>query len=145
MTAMDTRSHAGANLRAEVETLLADWAHAIDTGRAETALALYTDDAEQHLPGASAVGREAIAAGLARRQAMAGRLTRHLFSNLRVVQDAAGTVHAQVALTLLRTDTTDRTPRIVLVADLADRYRRGADGHLRIAHRLVQPVFQATE
>lgn len=143
---MDTLSDTDAGLRAEVEALLADWAHAIDGGRAEAAIVLFAETAEQHLPGASAIGRDAIAAGLARRQAMAGRLTRHLFSNLRVAQDsAAGTATAQAVLTLLRTDTADRTPRIALVADLHDRYLRGADGRLRIVHRQVQPIFQAAQ
>lgn len=128
-------------LRAEVETLLADWAHAIDSGQAERAIVHFADAAEQHLPGATAIGREAIAAGLARRARMTERLTRHLFSNLRVVQQQEG-VTAQAVLTLWRTDTADRSPRVALVADLTDRYVRGADGRLRIVHRQLVPVFQ---
>ncbi|HVR53914.1 MAG TPA: nuclear transport factor 2 family protein [Pseudorhodoferax sp.] len=137
-------SNPDASLRAEVETLLADWAHAIDSGQAESAAVLFTETAEQHLPQASAIGRAQIAEGLARRQRMAGRTTRHLFSNLRVEQDAGtGLLQAQAVLTLFRSDDADRRPCIAMVADLADRYARGADGRLRIAYRQLLPVFQA--
>ena len=142
---MNTMSPPDAALRAEVETLLADWAHAIDSGQAASAIVLFDEAAEQHLPHAASIGRAQIAAGLARRQGMACRLTRHVFSNLRVTQDAAGTLTAHAVLTLFRTDTADRTPCIALVADLTDRYVRGEDGRLRIAYRQLQPVFQLPE
>jgi ketosteroid isomerase-like protein len=128
-------------LRAEVESLLADWAHAVDSGQAESAIVHYAEAAEQHLPHGSAIGREAVAAGLARRQAMTERRTRHVFTNLRVVQEGQDVV-AHTVLTLYRSDTADRSPCAEMVADLTDRYQRGADGRLRIVHRRVVPVFQ---
>lgn len=134
-------------LRSEIETLLADWAHAIDSGHAETAACHYSDTAEQHLPGSSSVGIDQIRAGLAMRQRAQHRITRHLFSNLRLVAPDGSGARAQVeahsVLTLFRTESDERSTLPFMVADVVDRFERGEDGRLRIAHRQVVPVFKA--
>lgn len=131
-------------LRSEIETLLADWAHAIDSGHAESAVIYYSDAAEQHLPGASSVGIAQIGAALARRAQLSQRVTRHLFSNVRLVRADAGVAQIEVhsILTLFRSDSADRPPHPFMVADVVDRFERGQDGRLRITHRQVVPVFQ---
>lgn len=130
-----------ADLRAAIETLLATWARCIDGGRAVEAIDLYAEDAQQTMPHGTAVGREAIRAGLQRRQALVARTSRHLVGNL-VLQPGGDAQQLQGwwTMTVFRSDTQDRPAVIQLVADVEDTYRH-VDGRWLIARRTVTPIF----
>lgn len=128
--------------RCEIEALLAEWCHCIDSGRAVEAIDLFTDDASQTLAGSTSTGREAIRQGLMRRQALSERMSRHLVSNLRLLAapDREDRLGATWVLTLYRSDEPQRPAVPRLVADVQDDYAR-VDGCWRIARRIVTPVF----
>lgn len=126
----------------QIEALLAQWARCIDTGRASEAIDLFTEDAEQRMPSGTATGRAAIGAGLARRQAMQSRTTRHLVSNLRLepIADTTQQLAGHWVLTLFRSDGTECPAVVQVVADIDDLYQCHA-GRWQIARRVVTPIF----
>jgi hypothetical protein len=138
--------------RSEIEALLAEWCHCIDAGRASEAIDLFTDDAIQTMPSGTSTGREALLQGLRRREALSARTSRHLVSNLRLLEVpdpvapsaavpvASSRLHATWVLTLYRSDGPDRPALPQLVADVQDEYAQVA-GRWRIARRTVTPVF----
>lgn len=127
--------------RAEVEALLAAWAHCIDSGHATEAIGLFTADAEQTLPSGTSKGLDAIRAGLQRRQALTTRTTRHLVSNLLLQPpDGGQRLRGRWVLTLFRSDQAERPATIQLVADVEDVYVQ-VDGRWKVARRTLTPVF----
>lgn len=132
------------HLKSEIETLLAEWAFCVDDGRATQAIDLFTDQAEQAMPTGLSVGKEAILAGLRRRQDMTQRTSRHLVSNLRIQEAEPNKgnprVRGQWILLLFRSDTTEVKPTPQLVADVTDEYEN-VKGCWLIARRKVAPVF----
>lgn len=140
-TASGARASATAEQRAQVEALLATWAHCIDSGHATSAIDLFTADAQQTLPSGTSAGRDAIHAGLARREALAGRTTRHLVSNLLLhTLDGGQRLQGRWVLTLFRSDQAERPATIQVVADVEDEYAQ-VDGCWRVARRTLTPVF----
>jgi len=129
-------------IRLEVETLLVEWAARVDEGRAASAADLFCDDAEQDLMGSKASGLPAILATLQQRQALVGRTSLHTISNVRVVSVDGDLVHADWVLTLFRGDDAEPSPIPFLVAAGKDRYRRMADGQLKIWRRELVPRFR---
>lgn len=126
--------------RAEVEALLAAWAHCIDSGRATEAIALFTEDAEQTLPSGTSKGVGAIRTGLERRQALTARTTRHLVSNLLLQPQDGERLQGRWVLTLFRSDQAERPAVLQLVADVEDVYAQ-VDGRWKVARRTLTPVF----
>lgn len=149
-TAIPTGPHTAAEVegasmasehRAQIEALLAAWAHCIDSGRATDAIGLFTQDAEQTLASSTSKGQDAIRAGLERRQALTGRTTRHLVSNLLLqALDGGQRLRGRWVLTLFRSDSAQRPATIQLVADVEDEYAQ-VDGNWRVARRTLTPVF----
>ena len=126
--------------RGAIETVLIEWAWLIDHGRAAEAAVLFTADAEQSIAGVVASGIAAISAGLQRRGAMVQRTSRHVVSNVRLEPAPDGEVAVSSILTLYRSDDAARPARPIMVADVADVFRRSDDGW-RIRMRTVSPVF----
>ena len=128
-------------IRLEIEALLAEWAWRVDEGNAASASDLFCEDAEQNLMGAKSAGLPAIRAAFQRRQDLVGRASQHVISNVRITEIAGDFVHAQWVVTLFRSDDVDRPAVPFMVGAGKDRYRRMADGRLKIWRREVFPTF----
>jgi len=126
--------------RAEIESVLVEWAWLIDQGRAEEAAVFFTQDAEQSVAGVTACGIDAIAKGLKRRAEMTGRTSRHVISNLRLSMPSDTIVEANWILTLYRSDDANRPAKPIMVNDVRDTFRKVADGW-KISSRKIVPVF----
>ncbi|MBR1217699.1 nuclear transport factor 2 family protein [Bradyrhizobium sp. U87765 SZCCT0131] len=126
--------------RTAIEAVLIEWAWLIDHGRATEAAVLFTADAEQSIAGVVASGNAAISAGLQRRAALTQRTSRHVVSNIRLDLAANGDIAVSSILTLYRSDDAAWPARPIMVADVADTFRRTDDGW-RIHTRTVSPVF----
>ena len=127
--------------RQAIEQLVAEHAWLIDHGQAERIAALYTADARVLGIGPDKVGRAAIQAWAAERQAMTERRSRHVQTNLRLVAVSADEYRGTVVLTLYRHDgATFAGPVPLMVAEYDDVYRR-EEGVWRFAERRLSVLF----
>ena len=125
-----------------IERLVHEHAWLIDHGQASRVVDLYTEDGRVLGIGPDKVGRAAIAAWADARQAMADRQSRHVQTNLRLVQASDSTVHGTVVLTLYRHDGPGpASPIPLLVGEYADTYTNGPDGTWRFAERHLAVLF----
>ena len=130
-------------LRGEIEQLLATFAYLLDHGRADEAVALFSEDGAFVSPLATLRGRAELTAGFGAR-ARQTHVTRHLHANLYLRRESDDRARATVALTVYRTSGPQlASPRPFLVADCEDAYERGPDRVWRIAERAIVPVFVA--
>ena len=129
--------------RQAVEALVHRHAWLIDRGQAGEVAELYTEDAVLTGIGPEKRGRAAIAAWASAREAMTGRRSRHVQTNLLVEDGGDGLLTGHVTLTLYRHDGEGGAPTPMLVGDYSDRYRLGADGAWRIAERRLTVAFGA--
>jgi hypothetical protein len=139
-TGLDARLDIGD--RAAIVELIARHAWLIDHGRAGEVTELFAEDGALYGAGPDKRGRAAIAAWAQQRAAMTERRSRHVQSN--ILLEAAGPDQAQgtVLLTLYRHDGPGPGPATpLLVAEYADRYRRGRDGAWRFAERRLDILF----
>ncbi|NWG22988.1 MAG: nuclear transport factor 2 family protein [Pseudorhodoplanes sp.] len=131
-------------VRLAIEALVAEHAWLIDHGEAGRIADLFTDDGRLIGLGPDMVGREAIKAWGLARAAMTERTSRHVCTNLRLVDRGDGTVEGHAILTVYRHDGTQPGhPLPFAVADYADVYRLGDDGHWRFGERKLATVFVA--
>lgn len=79
---MKKRAHLAAVLG--VQQLVAEFSYRLDVGGGLTVHELFTDDGEYAIDGETLTGRAVIAAAFAERQARGPRVSRHLFTNLRL-------------------------------------------------------------
>ena len=128
------------------ERLMYRYCQLMDHGKAVEAAELFSDDAEcTILPGNTMRGRAAIAEGFAARQALTGRMSKHVCSTplIDVIDEdnARGTVY----LTLYRHDgepgrSTSPLSGPVLVGEYRDQYTRTDEGW-RIKKRALRIDF----
>ena len=131
-----------AGMRQAIEQLVAEHAWLIDHGQADRIAALYTEDARVLGIGPDKAGQAAIQAWAAERAAMAGRRSRHVQSNLRLVPVSEEECRGTVVLTLYRHDGPGRAdPAPLMVAEYGDTYHRGPDGAWRFAERRLSVLF----
>lgn len=88
---------------AACERLVVDYTHLVDSGRAREVANLFTSDGIWSSEQATMEGRDAIAEGFARRQAM-DRTSKHVCTNLAVDVIDADRAEGLVYLTLYRAD-----------------------------------------
>ena len=128
--------------RIAIVDLIERHAWLIDHGRAGEVAALFTEDAALYGAGPDKHGRAAIAEWARQRAAMAERRSRHVQSNILVEPAGPGQAQGTVLLTLYRHDGPGLGPATpLLVAEYADRYRRGADSAWRFAERRIDILF----
>ena len=121
------------------------FAHGLDHGDVELFLAIFTGDVT-YRNGARKLSGMAEMEPFFRARAKSPRLSRHIYSGLRIAFD--GTDRATGTSTWV-TFAGEGTPPIegtmpFVVSDVRDVYVRGADGW-RIASRTISPVFQSAE
>ncbi|MBN8992123.1 MAG: nuclear transport factor 2 family protein [Rhizobiales bacterium] len=131
------------SIRADIEQLLAEWAWLIDHGRADEAARFYTDDAEQNIAGVTTRGIDAIRDGLRRRRDMTGRTSRHVVSNLHLLEVTQSSISVRWILTLYRSDDSSRPPTPALIGDVNDTMQHDA-GTWKIRSRQILPIFAAS-
>lgn len=133
-------------LRLEIEALIAEFAWRIDRGDPATVAELFTEDGWYgRESGDRSVGHDAIRAAYAaraKREATAGvRTARHLFTNLRLVQQDADNASGTSVLLLFAADGPPPHPaHPLLVQDYDDTYRR-VGGQWLFASRAVRKLF----
>jgi uncharacterized protein (TIGR02246 family) len=111
----------------EIAALVTEFAHLIDRGSPHRVADLFTPDGWYGRDGgARSVGRDAIRTAYARRgDESPARVSRHLFSNLRVEFDGADSATGTSTLTLIAGDGAAPLPmNISLVQDYVDSYAR---------------------
>lgn len=119
-----------------IQRLLSDFTWHADAGDAERLSRLFVEDAVFLVGGKELRGRAQISEDCKQRFLVAGRKSRHVWSNLRV--DPVGTHEARstvVQLTFEQTAASDKTE--LRVNDIADELRKDADGNWRFARRTV--------
>lgn len=125
---------------ARMVRLLNEIAWLIDHGRADETPRFFTADAviDGALP--ARAGIDAISEAMVLR-ARARIASRHVHTNFRAVWGNSHSVVMHHTLSLYRTERPDGHVPPVAIFDIADRLRRGDDGHWRIAHRHIAPAF----
>jgi hypothetical protein len=154
---MTAEPGAAVRLRAEIDAVLADWAHHIDHGQYDELTALFTEDALFVIGGRELRGRAAIKNRYLERSVV--RTTRHTYSGLRVSVVAADPEAARAPdgeaarPVLVRAWSTwvnyaaNAAPPVddvgvYLVADFDDVLTWCADARWRISERRIIPVFR---
>jgi len=129
------------------ERLVARYCHFVDHGEAARVAELFADDGVWASPENTMSGRAAILAGFQRRQALGGRMSRHVCCNLLLDVEDADHASGIVYLTLYRHD--GEPGRGVsplagpsLVGEYRDAFVRTADGW-RFARREIVISFSA--
>lgn len=110
----------------------------VDHGYADRTRHLFTDDVRYHAQGVSSQGIVPLMQRMAERAARTVPRTRHVVSGLRLHQQSDAHIEGYSMLVIYRD-----TPLPALVADVHDRFTRGADGQWRIADRKLLPVMEA--
>lgn len=110
----------------------------VDHGFAERTRHLFTEDVRYHAQGRSSEGIVLLMQRMAERAARREPRTRHVVSGLRLHQHSDAHIEGYSLLIVYRD-----SPLPALVADVHDRFVRGADGQWRIADRMILPVMEA--
>ncbi|MFI4974825.1 MAG: nuclear transport factor 2 family protein [Caulobacterales bacterium] len=131
------------------ERLVAQYCHFVDHGQAGRVPELFSEDGVWASPDNTMTGRDAIAAGFRRRQENAGRLSRHVCSNLLIEVVDAERATGCVYLTLYRHDgeagrraAPAAAPSIV--GEYRDTFVRTPEGW-RFSRRDIGVTFTATQ
>ena len=123
-----------------IQRLLSDFAWHADRGEADHLAQLFLLDGSLHVGGKKLLGRQQIADDCRERAAVAGRKTRHTWSNLRVEATGPGTASA-TAIQFTYEQRADR-PVELRINDLADLLIKDGDGRWRFARRTVSRQMQ---
>jgi uncharacterized protein (TIGR02246 family) len=120
------------------------FAHGLDHGDVDLFLSIFTDDVS-YSNGARRLSGMAELEPFFRARSTSGRLSRHIYSALRIAFDgpdrAAGT-STWVTFAGEGKPPVEGTQPFV-VSDVADDYRRDADGSWRISRRTITAIFQS--
>ena len=120
----------------KIERLLSDFAWLADRGDGAALAQLFLPQATLVVGGVRLVGRAEIAEDCRRRALDPLRKTRHVWSNLRVIQEADGTIAGNaVQLTFEQTGSDGTKLRI---NDVTDRYEVDSDGTWRFKSRIIE-------
>lgn len=124
--------------------LVADYCHFVDHGEASRIAELFTEDGVWKGPGALHEGRAEIRRAFQAREAMKGRTSRHVCTNLRVDVHDADHAEGTVTLILFRHDGEPGEVAPLdgpaVVGEYRDRFERSKAGW-RIAHRQIYVSF----
>lgn len=136
-------------IRLEIEQLLLDYWHEVDTNWGARAHEFFAEDGVfLNSVGKARVGRAAIQAFYSSRQARGARVVRHVVSNLRVQPAAAnGEVSSNWILQIFASDGEPPLPSepAILLADVTDVCRREPDGRWRYASRRIDGLFTGSK
>ena len=131
-------------LRLEIEAAIIDYWHNVDHHWGRDAHLFYTDDASFSTSERTRTGRAAIAQFYSARQDRGARIARHVISNLRVSAAGDDAANAESILLLHAADGEPVLPSAppIMIADVRESFRRGADGHWLCASRAIAALFK---
>lgn len=136
-------------IRLEIEQLLLDYWHEVDTNWGARAHEFFTADGVfRNSVGRARVGREEIRDFYHSRERRGPRVVRHVVSNLRVQPpDRQGQVHSNWILQIFASDGEAPLPSepAILLADVTDVCRREGDGCWRYALRQIDGLFKGSK
>jgi ketosteroid isomerase-like protein len=120
------------------------FAHGLDHGDVDLFLSIFSEDVT-YTNGARKLSGMAEMEPFFRARAGSGRLSRHMYSALRIAFDGADRA---TGTSTWVTFAGEGTPPIAgtqpfVVSDVADDYRRDADGAWRISRRTITAIFQS--
>lgn len=128
--------------RIEIGELIAEHAWLIDHGQADRLPRLYVELCAHYGAGEDLIGIEALRAWSIRRAAMTARTSRHVCTNIRLVDEGHGRAAGTVLVTLFRHDRpTAGAPVPFAVGEYDDRYVSCPDGRWRFESRRFSIVF----
>lgn len=129
-------------VRQAIEALNAAFAWLVDHRWGEGVSELFLEDGIYAAPGLELRGRREIARFYTERRARGLRTSRHVFTNLHLLEARAERAAATVILTLYARDGDGPLPATpVAIMDYEDEYIRDSEGRWRYARRNVVPVF----
>ena len=129
-------------VRQAIEALNAAFAWLVDHRWGEGVPELFLEDGVYAAPGLELRGRNEIARFYVERRARGKRTSRHVFTNLHLLEAGSNSAVATVVLTLYAKDGDGTLPAApIAIMDYEDEYVRDADGQWRYARRNVVPVF----
>lgn len=132
-------------IRLEIETLLYDYWHEVDTNWGRRAHEFFTEDGVfRNSVGRAREGRAEIHDFYNAREARGARVVRHVVTNLRVQPVVGDEVTSNWILQIFAADGEPPLPSepAILVADVTDVCRREADGRWRYVSRRIDGLFK---
>jgi uncharacterized protein (TIGR02246 family) len=134
-------------IRAHIEALNVEFWYRVDHQNGDGVAELFCEDGVYSVPGGRNAGRGAIAESYVKRAARGPRVSRHVFSNLRLTIETPALARGVSMLTLWARD--GEAPLAltlpVSVSDVHDTYVKGDDGVWRIQHRHITAAFRGDE
>ena len=128
--------------RIEIGELITEHAWLIDHGQADRLPQLYTEPCALRGVGEDLIGLDALRAWSVRRAAMTTRTSRHVCTNIRLVNEGHGRAGGTVLVTLFRHDgPATGVPVPFAVGEYDDRYALCPDGRWRFESRRFSIVF----
>lgn len=126
----------------QIDQLVAEFAYRVDFLGGLTVAELFVEDGFYESDGQRSTGRVAIAAAYELRAARGPRTSRHLFTNLRVLEGEDSAYSGTSIMLLFAHDGNGPHPaEPLLVADVEDVYSAREDGRLKILSRRLTTVF----
>jgi hypothetical protein len=128
----------------EIEALLVDHWHDVDTNWGKNAHEDYTEDGSYTTSIKTRTGRNAIKDFYAGRENRGERVARHLVNNHRVTIHDRDHVSSVWVLSLFAADGAPVLPSkpAIMMADVHDEVVREADGRWRYRSRVIKPLFR---
>lgn len=130
--------------RRAIEALSTEYSWLIDHGYADQAAELFTDDAVLSAGGTDVSGISDIRRHLEQRARNREIRSRHVVSNIRLLSEGSGQVRGTSIMSIYRNTVESGRPQLI-IGDVEDLYRRGADGRWRLAQRKLAPTFLIDE
>lgn len=130
--------------RRAIEALSTEYSWLIDHGYADQAAELFTDDAVLSAGGTDVSGISDIRRHLEQRARNREIRSRHVVSNIRLLSEGSGQVRGTSIMSIYRSIVESGRPQLI-IGDVEDLYRRGADGRWRLAQRKLAPTFLIDE
>jgi ketosteroid isomerase-like protein len=131
-------------LRLEIEAAIIGYWHNVDHHWGRDAHLFYTDDAVFSTSERARTGRAAIAQFYSGRVDRGPRVARHVITNLYVTSQGSDGAAAESILLLHAADGEPVLPSAppIMIADVRESFRRGADGQWLCASRAIVALFK---
>ncbi|BCO99010.1 MULTISPECIES: SgcJ/EcaC family oxidoreductase [Mycobacterium] len=130
--------------RRAIEALSTEYSWLVDHGYADQAADLFTDDAVLSAGGSEVSGIAGIRRHLEERAQNRDIRSRHVVTNVRLRSESPDQVRGTTIMTIYRSIGESVRPQLI-VGDVEDLYRLGADGRWRLAQRKLVPAFLINE
>lgn len=126
--------------RQSIENLLSDFGWYADRMEAQPLGKLFIPMGRLVMAGVELNSAAAIVAHLSKRFEGSQRITRHLWSNLRITSHSSEAISATIRQVTYEKSATDQ-PAVARVSDVRDRYGKDQDGNWLFAERIITRVM----